>query len=359
MNTTILTVGLADRAYDICIGSSLLDACPLPDSIRPVHAIVITDETVAQLYLDRTVTALEKSFSRIATLKVPAGESSKSVAVCESLWQQMISHGADRNSVVVALGGGVPGDIAGFVAATFARGIRFIQIPTTLLAQVDSSVGGKTGINLPLAKNIVGAFWQPRAVIIDPDVLATLPDEQYQSGLAEVVKYGVIDDAELFEFLESNRDQIIRRDVEVMTEVIAWCCRIKARVVEEDEKETSGRRMILNYGHTYGHAVESVFGYGHYTHGAAIAMGMNAAARLAIELGICEPQLLSRQTQLLSGLGLPAGMPEQRHDEILAAMQRDKKVLDGTLNLILPEKLGSVAIVPAPDDETILRSFTS
>ncbi len=375
-------VELDDRSYDIHIAPGLLGertgSTKAEDSgsggssheifadafsgLSSSLGVIVTDETVNQLYGDRLRSRLEPFFERVETLSMSAGETTKSVATMERLWKLIIETGADRRSVIVAFGGGVPGDVAGFLAATFARGIRFVQVPTTLLAQVDSSVGGKAGINLPDAKNIVGAFWQPAAVLIDPDVLKTLSDEQYQSGLAEVIKYGVIADAALFELLESNIDKIDDRDPGLLAEMIARCCRIKADVVARDEKETSGLRMHLNYGHTWGHAIESVCGYGEFTHGAAIAIGMNCAARLAIALGIADTELLAKQSSLIERLGLPGDLvgsesSGQLHDELLAAMKRDKKVLDGKLNLILPTKIGQVGVYPAPDDRAILDSF--
>ena len=224
----------------------------------------------------------------------------------------MVKLGTDRKSVVVALGGGVVGDLAGFLASTFARGLTFIQIPTTLLAQVDSSVGGKVGVNLPQAKNMVGSFWQPAKVVIDPIVLATLDDANFQSGMAEVIKYGLIMDLPLFEHLERSVKVINDRDNDALSKIIAWCCRCKATIVEEDEHEIFGRRAILNYGHTYGHAIEAVFGYGRFLHGQAIAIGMTCTARLARNLGLVNQHFLDRQTALFRAYGLPVECPAER-----------------------------------------------
>jgi len=358
-NSIIVPVLLGDRSYDIHIDAGKINRFGVElNSVKSAeHMIVITDDIVAPLYLETVITQCRIAADRVDSIVVPAGESTKSVAQCDVLWQRLIELGTDRKTVIVALGGGVIGDLAGFVAASFTRGLDFVQIPTTLLAQVDSSVGGKVGINLPQAKNMVGAFWQPKSVIIDPLVLSTLDNRNYAAGMAEVIKYGVIMDAPLFEFLEQSIPAIQERDAETLTKIIAWCCRCKADVVAEDETETTGRRAILNYGHTFGHAIESVFGYGKFLHGEAISIGMTCAARLAISMGLCNPELLTRQTKLFQSLDLPTACPGERHDELLAAMKHDKKVAGGKLKLILPTQIGQVEIVPAPADEAFLRSL--
>src|SRR6056297_3697849 len=257
----------------------------------------------------------------------------------------MLDCGADRQSVLVAVGGGVVGDLAGFAAATFARGIRFVQVPTTLLAMVDSSVGGKTGINLPRAKNMVGSFWQPECVMIDTEVLSTLPDRIYLSGLAEVIKYGVIDDAEFFVWLEGNASALVGRDAAAVRHAVVESCRSKSRVVQEDERETSGRRAILNYGHTFAHAIEATAGYGTMLHGEAVAIGMQMAARLAVTLSKCEADLIDRQTQLLSDAKLPLVWPHANPETMIPVMARDKKVAHGKLRFVLPDRIGHVELV--------------
>ena len=354
-----VNVDLPTKSYSIEIAAGLQKniSAVLDRWINSEHVVLVTDENVGALYLADAVEQINSSANRIDTMIVPAGEGSKSVATCNELWQKMVEFGTDRRSIVIALGGGVVGDLAGFLAASFARGLRFIQIPTTLLAQVDSSVGGKVGINLPQSKNMVGAFWQPEAVLIDPDVLSTLDDANYRAGMAEVIKYGLIMDIPLFEFLEKSVDDFHRRDADMLTRIIAWCCRCKAKIVEEDERETTGRRAILNYGHTFGHAIESVFGYGEYLHGEAIAIGMTCAGRLARNLGMVEPAFLDRQTRLFRAIGLPVDCPEDRHDDLIKAMKHDKKAERGSLNLILPVAIGSVRQVVAPDDESIQRSL--
>jgi len=354
-----VAVSLGDRSYRITLGPATLAVADqtLKPFIENRHVVLISDENVAAIYLDSTTQVLAKVASRVDSYVVAPGEPSKSVATCDIAWQQLLELATDRDSVIIALGGGVVGDLAGFLAATLGRGIDFIQIPTSLLAQVDSSVGGKVGINLPQSKNMVGAFWQPKAVIIDPEVLSTLDQDNYIAGMAEVIKYGLIMDLPLFETIESSVDKILNRDYGTMTEIIAWCCRCKANVVEADETERSGRRAILNYGHTYGHAIETVFGYGRFLHGQAIAIGMTCAGRLARNLGLVDEQFLDRQTKLFQAIGLPTVCPDERHADLIKAMKRDKKVSHGKLKLILPTEIGNVDLMSAPDDETILESL--
>lgn len=352
-------VQLGDRSYSIHIEAGLIKRLngSLTKHLAGEHVIVVSDSTVASLYAEQVLTQIATLASRCDQLIVPAGEASKSVSVCDSLWQQMVGFSTDRQSIVVALGGGVVGDLAGFLAATFGRGLRFVQIPTTLLSQVDSSVGGKVGINLPQAKNMVGAFLQPKVVVIDPTVLDTLTDRDYRAGLAEVIKYGVIMDRELFEFLESAVEPLNARDHGVLAKIVAWCCRCKAEVVAADEREVSGRRAILNYGHTYGHAIESVYGYGEYLHGEAISIGMTCAARMARLLGLVDQAVIDRQTKLFHAVGLPTRCPHDRCDALVEAMKHDKKVSRGKLKLILPKKIGEVVSVPAPSDNQLRASL--
>ena len=352
-------VNLGKRSYDIVIGPGAIDevASTITSTVQTSHLVVVSDSNVAPIYLEKIQQQLSGSFDRIDSMVVPAGEPSKSVAQCDQLWQQMIQLKTDRKSAVVALGGGVVGDLAGFLAASFTRGLPFVQIPTSLLAQVDSSVGGKVGINLPQAKNMVGAFWQPRSVIIDPLVLNTLDEANYRAGMAEVIKYGVIMDADFFQFLEASVDQIKARDPDTLTKIIAQSCRCKAQVVEEDEQETTGRRAILNYGHTYGHAIEAVFGYGKFLHGEAIAIGMTCAARLAKQLGMVDQAFCDRQTKLFLDVGLPVECPDEKLDPLMEAMTRDKKVSGGKLKLILPTRMGHVELIDAPDPKQIHASW--
>ncbi len=343
--------------YPIYIRAGLLECCTdiLGEFLATSgqHALV-TDSNVERLYAQAFTKAANFDFQKQIC---PAGEASKSFAQYEHLLDGILHGGLDRQSTIIALGGGVPGDLAGFVAATFMRGIPFIQIPTTLLAQVDSSVGGKTGINLAGSKNSVGAFWQPQAVLIDPTVLQTLEPEQLTSGLAEVVKYGVIMDAEFFLWLESNSDAVNDLDMETMTELIHRCCALKAEVVEEDERETRGRRAILNYGHTFAHAIEKVFGYGVFPHGHAVAMGMHAAAILAANLRLADRSVVTQQAKLLKRLQIPHQFPHEHHDELWKAMQRDKKTVAGELHFVLPTRIGNVELVKSVSRAKVLESM--
>jgi 3-dehydroquinate synthase len=340
-------VNLGPRSYDIEIGSgNLAEAVKFCDAeAEDSHTIVITDTNVDPLYSEAVTTPLAEAGSEVDVLIVEAGEPSKCSDVAAELWEQILDEGADRKSVVVALGGGVVGDLAGFVAATFTRGLRFVQIPTTLLAQVDSSVGGKVGINLPGGKNMVGAFWQPRGVVIDVGVLQTLPDREYRAGLAEVVKYGVIQDADFFAYLEANVADVNDREPGVLTRIVERCCRLKADVVEQDEREETGLRSILNYGHTFCHAFEAATGYEQLLHGEGVAIGMMCAARLGERLGRVDKTFVERQRVLLESFHLPLDVPEVDHEELIELMYRDKKVERGKLRFVLPSRMGHVELV--------------
>jgi len=349
---TTIRVALAERSYDIEIGrGNLARAAEFVAQRLPKcrQAVVVTDANVARPHAERVAQALQGNDLACKVLTVPAGEASKCVAQAEKLWTELVALQADRQTAIVAIGGGVVGDLAGFVAATFARGLALVQVPTSLLAQVDSSVGGKVGINLPAAKNIVGAFWQPAGVLIDLDVLTTLPEREYRSGLAEVVKYGVILDAAFFEYLEQHVAPLQARQADVLERVIARCCQLKASVVEQDEREETGLRAVLNYGHTFCHALETVTGYDTYLHGEAVAIGMVCASRLAESLGRIDASLTRRQRDLLARLGLPIAIEPVKMPisaaELLAAMQRDKKAAQGNVRFVLPSRLGHVALV--------------
>ncbi len=348
---TTIPVALAERSYEIEIGRGTLgNAASFLRQRRSIkHVVVVSDSTVGPLHAQRLVDGLVHAGLRVDLLIVPAGETSKCVAQIEKLWHEMAKCNADRKTAVVAIGGGVIGDLAGFLAATYTRGLSFFQIPTTLLAQVDSSVGGKVGINLPAAKNIVGAFWQPVGVLIDLDVLKTLPEREYRSGLAEVVKYGVIMDAPFFEYLELHVEGLIARDGEVLEYVVAQCCRLKAQVVTQDEREETGIRAILNYGHTFGHAIEQVGGYGALLHGEAVAIGMVCASQLAEKLGRIPAEITKRQVELLKKLELPIAIGALDDEALLAAMQHDKKTESGRLRFVLPSRMGHVEMVADVD----------
>ncbi len=348
-------VSLGERTYLIQIGTGVLAGCAeLLEGAghRVTQAILIADRQVAS-YAQTVADGFLARGSDAPVVTVPSGEASKSIDAATRLWQELLAQGADRQTLVVAVGGGVVGDLAGFVAATFARGLRFCQIPTTLLAQVDSSVGGKTGVNLPGAKNMVGAFWQPVFVLIDTDVLETLPAREYRSGLAEVVKYGVIMAPTLFETLEASVPALSAHDPQVLRRVVAECCRLKADVVEADERETSGRRAILNYGHTFAHAFEAVAGYGQLLHGEAVAIGMICASRLAQKLGRISGDLTDRQRRLLTALDLPTQAPRLDVEQLWEVMTRDKKVEHGRLRFVLPARLGQVELVADVDPRLV------
>lgn len=343
-----LRVELGSRGYPIVISSDDWASLPgrivaaLPDM---THALVVCDDSI----LDQWGESLSQGLlevGRCDVATVPSGELSKSLEMLGKLWDWMLANGADRRSVVIAVGGGVVGDLAGFAAASFARGLRLVQVPTTLLSMVDSSVGGKTGINLAGGKNMVGAFWQPSLVLIDTATLATLDQRAYRGGLAEVIKYGLIEDADFFAWLEKHAEALVQRRPDVVAEAISFCCRIKAAVVADDERETSGRRAILNYGHTFGHAIEATAGYGLFTHGEAVSIGMSMAARLARSLGRVDDDFVRRQDALLEACELPIRWADADPDQMIEVMRKDKKVAHAKLRFILPTRIGHVELVP-------------
>jgi 3-dehydroquinate synthase len=342
-----IRVELAQRSYDIEIDAgNMAQAGRFLTSRGDVsQAVIITDENVQEPHAVAVAESLVKHKVEVAIVAIKPGEASKSVDVAAGLWEGLLELGADRRTVVVAVGGGVVGDLAGFIAATYARGLRFLQVPTSLLAQVDSSVGGKVGINLPDAKNMIGAFLQPLGVLIDTATLATLPANEYRAGLAEVVKYGVILDAEFFEYLENNVAAVNQRQEDVLAQVIARCCRLKADVVEKDEWEETGLRAMLNFGHTFGHAFETLAGYGKLLHGEAVGIGMVCAARLAARLGRVDQQFTGRLSGLLQSLGVPVEVPRLDAQKLLDAMMHDKKMQHGRLSFVLPSRLGQVELV--------------
>ena len=357
--THAVDVHLGPRSYQISIGAGVLDkagavvtaCCSTP------HAVVVTDENVEQPHAMAVAKSLQDSKVQTDLVVLPSGESTKSIKVAEQLWKKCLEVGVNRKSIIVAVGGGVIGDLAGFIAATYARGIRFLQIPTTLLAQVDSSVGGKVGINLPEAKNMVGAFWQPAAVLIDTETLDTLPTREYRAGLAEVVKYGVILDEEFFEYLERSQSDINQRKSSVLVDIIERSCQLKAKIVSEDEREESGLRAVLNYGHTFAHALESVTGYRELLHGEAVSIGMLCASRLAERLGRFDRKSTERQAMLLQNLGLPVTVPPVEHENVLKAFRSDKKSEGDNLRFILPSRIGKVELVEHIDPQDALGAL--
>lgn len=355
-----VNVLLNERSYPIWIGSKELDS--QLDKARSLltdwkHSVLIFDEHLESV-ANRIASSFVANGERVDRISIPSGETSKCIEQLARIWQKLLDYRADRKTVVVALGGGVVGDLAGFAASTYMRGVRFVQIPTTLLSMVDSSVGGKTGINLPASKNVIGAFWQPHAVCIDTDLLSSLPDREFRSGLAEIVKYGVILDAEFFAFLEANIDRILERDETVLIRMITRSCELKASVVSADERETTGLRAILNYGHTFGHAIEATTDYGTYLHGEAISVGMTMAGYLAAQRGMWSESEQQRQTHLLRQLELPVSLNAPvTSQEMLQAMQSDKKTEHGSLRLILPSEIGKVDTVSGVPEGDVIAAI--
>lgn len=343
-----VAVALADRSYEIRIGSGTLGA--LGEACRKLglgpRAAVVTNPTVAAHYLGPVTRSLEKAGFSVSTFELPDGERHKHLRWIARMYDHLVGERFDRGCFLVALGGGVIGDMAGFAAATYLRGIPFVQVPTTVVAQVDSSVGGKTGVNHPSGKNLIGAFHQPRLVQVDLEVLSTLPRRELLAGIAEVVKYGVIADPAFFAYLERHVDRVLALEPKTLARVVRRCCEIKAEVVAEDEREVSGRRAILNYGHTVGHALEAVTRYRRYKHGEAVAVGMVAAARMAVALGALKPDAAGAVEGLLSRFGLPTALPPRvSRDDLLTAMGLDKKAKGGHIRMILPDRIGHVELV--------------
>ncbi len=354
-----LPLDLGERSYPIYIGSGLLGQADLLNKhIAGSRVAIVTNETVGPLYLERVRVHVADRHPVIVTL--PDGEQYKTLEVLNRIFDALLAARCDRRTTVIALGGGVIGDMAGFAAASYQRGVPFVQVPTTLLSQVDSSVGGKTGVNHPLGKNMIGAFYQPRAVIIDTDTLNTLPDRELASGLAEVIKYGLIRDPEFFAWLEANLDKLQARDPEALAFAIHRSCRNKAEVVAADERE-SGVRATLNLGHTFGHAIETGMGYGKWLHGEAIAAGMVMAADLSRRLGWLTPADTARIEKLIRRTRLPVRAPGSLSPaRFLELMAVDKKVLDGRLRLVLLKHLGEAVVTdeyPRSELEATLASM--
>ena len=348
-----LKVNLGDRSYPIIIGRGLLDGgFDLSAFVAGSDCLVVSNETVAPLYYQKLLPNL--AGRNVTSVNLPDGEAYKTVAQMQTILDQLVESGANRDTTVIALGGGVVGDIAGFAAACYMRGVNFVQVPTTLLAQVDSSVGGKTGVNHEKGKNLIGAFHQPQVVLIDTETLETLPERELKAGLAEVIKHGVICDTEFFAWLEANMQALLRRDPEALAYAIRRCCEIKAEVVAEDERE-AGRRALLNFGHTFGHAIEHCQGYGEWLHGEAVAAGMVMAARLS---GIPDDDV-DRLINLIASAGLPVEPPAINADDWISAMGLDKKVQSKTLRFVLLKAIGESHVTadydPGRLDEILRR----
>jgi 3-dehydroquinate synthase len=344
-------VDVGHSRYPIAIGPGLLTNRELLDIHIPGRDIlIVTNPTVARLYLAKLTETLAPR--RVAECLLPDGEQHKTLQTAGWVFDALIAKKMNRDATVLALGGGVVGDIAGFAAACYQRGVGYVQIPTTLLAQVDSSVGGKTGVNHSGGKNLIGAFYQPRSVIADTDTLATLPDRELRAGLAEVIKYGCVWDPLLFDWLDRNMNKLLARDVESLTYAIARSCEIKATVVAKDERERN-LRAILNFGHTFGHAIEAATGYETYLHGEAVGLGMLIAANLSQRLGLIDGAIKDRVRDILTHAGLPIEVPRVGAARALELMKMDKKVMGGAIRLVLLEKLGR-AIVTADYSHTAL-----
>ncbi|NLZ38286.1 MAG: 3-dehydroquinate synthase [Firmicutes bacterium] len=338
----IIEVPLEERSYPIYIGHEMWSSLSavLKQRLTAKKALLISDENVFPLYGAKTAAALKEAGFSVSSAVVPAGEESKSLAQAESLYTKAIEARLSRQDVVVALGGGVIGDLAGFIAATYLRGVSFVQIPTSLLAQVDSSVGGKVAVNHALGKNLIGTFYQPRLVWIDLAVLDTLPRREFLAGAAEVVKYGIISSEPLFQTLEKRWDDFLAKDLEVLGEVIATCCNVKAEIVRQDEKE-KGIRALLNFGHTLGHALETATNYTYYLHGEAVLVGMVLAVHLAVSEELIDLQTAGRMLALLKGGGLKKAPSDLTVEQVLTAMQQDKKRQADKIVFVLPVQIGS------------------
>lgn len=354
-------VALPNNPYDIVIQSGALDRLGVfltEAGLQGRDVFVISNPTVYDLYGEKVVRELEKKATRVVVAQVPDGEEYKSWSEAEKLLDVMVQERLDRDCLVVPLGGGVLGDLGGFVAAVYQRGVSLVQVPTTLLAQVDSSVGGKVGVNHPRAKNMIGAFHQPVLVVIDPLVLRSLPLREYRAGLSEVVKYGIIGDAEFFAFLKRERPGILAREPELLTRIIMRCCEIKADIVERDERE-EGVRAVLNLGHTFGHAVESLTGYEHYRHGEAVAIGIRMACQLAANMRLMDEGEMLEVEELLNQLGLVYPFPPVSFEEFLSAMRSDKKKRGGRIRFVLPQRIGRVLVTDQVNWELLENIFNA
>ena len=353
-----ISVPLQNRSYPIWIENGLL--AKLPELLKPMNQgqkwVIFSQNEIFNLYGDSLLGELKSNSFQIEKFILPDGENAKSLSALEGIFSQLIELGCDRSSTFLALGGGVVGDSAGFIAATFMRGVDYIQIPTTLLAMVDSSIGGKTGVNLPAGKNLVGAIWQPKAVVIDPKLLESLPEREISSAMGEVIKYGSILDKDLFNLVADNMDELLNlSNVKLLTEVIGCCAKLKADIVAEDEREGDKRR-ILNFGHTIGHALETHFGFDTLRHGEAVAYGMLAAGKLSTQISNFQFQYFEMLQNTIQKLPLPK-LPEFEPEQILQIMQRDKKVRDRKIHFVLLEELGKAVIVDDVAKRSIINAM--
>ncbi|HEY4081436.1 MAG TPA: 3-dehydroquinate synthase [Burkholderiaceae bacterium] len=346
----VVPIALAERGYDILIGSGLLEADASWQGLpRARRALIVTNETVAPLYLERLRSQLAKVHAQVDAVILRDGEQHKDWSSLNQIFDRLLETASDRKTVLYALGGGVIGDMTGFAAAVYMRGVPFVQVPTTLLAQVDSSVGGKTAINHPLGKNMLGAFYQPLRVVADLDTFDTLPPREISAGLAEIIKYGPIADPAFLDWIEAKLDALLARDKAALAHAVKRSCEIKAWVVGQDERE-AGLRAILNFGHTFGHAIEAGLGYGQWLHGEAVGCGMVMAADLSVRTGLAAPELLPRLTRLIERAGLPIKAPSMPVERWLELMRVDKKAEDGAIRFVLIEGLGRAGMHAAPDE---------
>ena len=363
LDESVATTRPVARSYTIHVGDTILqDIGSLLKADCVQRAVIVSDQFVNATHGKTVAEALQNAPITIEQLTIPSGEASKSLAEAERLWNEFARLKIDRKTAILAVGGGVIGDLTGFVAATFSRGLDFWQVPTTLVAQVDSAIGGKTGVNLPAGKNLVGAFWQPRGVVADISTLTTLPDREYVSGLAEVVKYGMILDAEFFLWLEDNALRVRDREKRSVAHIVRRSAELKTLVVERDEREITGLRACLNYGHTFAHAFETATGYGTLLHGEAVSLGMMAAASLACSMNRIDQLVFDRQQKLLETLGLPISTTTLNgieDNDLLGIMSRDKKNIGGKLRFILPSTIGEVETVDNVCPEFVISAINT
>jgi 3-dehydroquinate synthase len=360
----IVSVNLGPRSYTIVVESGALDA--VGERLRALgvgrQAALVTDAAIMRLHGATVAGSLTRAGFAVTVVEVPEGEAAKTLAVAEHCWDRLLAAGLDRSSTVLGLGGGAVGDLAGFIAATYMRGMNFVTLPTTVLAQVDASIGGKTAIDHPKAKNLIGAFHQPRLVVVDPSVVRTLPERDFRSGLAEIVKHGIVLEQPYFEEVERDAAALLARRLDVLERIIGGSCRLKASVIERDPEEKSDLRFALNYGHTIGHALEAVTGYERWTHGEAVSLGIAAEARLARRLQLADDATVARQERLLSGLGLPIHAETIDVEAVLTAMTHDKKARDGRVPFVLAPRLGEFRVVydvPPAEIRSALREVTA
>jgi len=353
-----LKVELANRSYPIHIGRGLVSNADLIlPHLKRKHVAIVTNTTVAPLYLEQLSASLQAAGVSVISIILPDGEAYKNSETLNLIYDALLQNRCERSTTLIALGGGVIGDLTGYAAATYLRGVPFIQIPTTLLSQVDSSVGGKTGINHPLGKNMIGAFYQPQLVLADIDTLQTLPSREFSAGMAEVIKYGLIRDPDFFDWLEMHIDQLMALDESSITEAIYRSCQNKADVVARDEHET-GERALLNLGHTFGHAIENAMGYGVWLHGEAVAAGTMMAADLSARMGWLKPEDVKRINALLTAANLPLEAPKLGVEKYLDLMQLDKKVADGKIRLVLQQGIGKSVITSDYDEKKLKETLS-